>query len=322
MATPTPPPPVEPVIVERATPVERVVSGDDIIHPTADRQFVASPIGWSSILAATVITLGVWLALHLFGIGVGLTAIDPKDAGSLRGAGIGVGVWSVIAPILALFVGGLVAGRVAPTINTLNAVIHGGVVWALSLLLTMLLLMSMFGALARGAMSAGTVVVDTAGAAVGAAGGAGESLEAVGIDADALFAPINRQLQERGMPPVEPAAAKQVVQEVVQTSLQDGSLDRQKVVAIVAKRTALSRQDAEQVATEIEKQYGELAQQGREAVDQAQETALSAADTTGKVLMAVVGLMVLGLGAAIAGAILSVRRERREHVVLPRATTR
>jgi hypothetical protein len=32
-------------------------------------------------------------------------------------------------------------------------------------------------------------------------------------------------------------------------------------------------------------------------------------------------LMLLGLGASIAGAVVSVRRERREHVVLPRAQT-
>jgi phosphotransferase system glucose/maltose/N-acetylglucosamine-specific IIC component len=43
-------------------------------------------------------------------------------------------VWSLIAPIVALFIGGLVAGRMAPTINTANAAIHGAVVWALSVI--------------------------------------------------------------------------------------------------------------------------------------------------------------------------------------------
>jgi len=46
-----------------------------------------------------------------------------------------------------------------------------------------------------------------------------------------------------------------------------------------------------------------------------------AAETTGKVLLVLSILMILGLGASVAGAVVSVRRERREHVVLPRAQT-
>jgi hypothetical protein len=58
-----------------------------------------------------------------------------------------------------------------------------------------------------------------------------------------------------------------------------------------------------------------------EVKEEATRTALQAAETTGKVMLVLSILMVLGLGASIAGAIVSVRRERREHVVLPRAQT-
>lgn len=95
---------------------------------------IVSPIGWSAILAATAVAIGAWIVLHLLGISIGLITINPDDASNLKSIGIGTGVWSLIAPIVALFIGGLVAGRLAPTINTANAAIHGAVVWALSVI--------------------------------------------------------------------------------------------------------------------------------------------------------------------------------------------
>ena len=101
---------------------------------SAERSTIASPLGWSAIFAAAVVAIGAWIVLHMLGMAIGLITIDPNDASNLRKIGIGTGVWSLIAPIVALFIGGLVAGRLAPTINTANAAIHGAVVWALSVI--------------------------------------------------------------------------------------------------------------------------------------------------------------------------------------------
>jgi hypothetical protein len=101
---------------------------------SAERSTIASPLGWSAIFAAAVVAIGAWIVLHMLGMAIGLITIDPNDASNLRKIGIGTGVWSLIAPIVALFIGGLVAGRMAPTINTANAAIHGAVVWALSVI--------------------------------------------------------------------------------------------------------------------------------------------------------------------------------------------
>lgn len=295
---------------------------EETVYPTAERSFVTSPIGWSSILAATVVSLGVWLALHIFGIGVGMTAIDPQDAGSLRGVGIGVGIWSMIAPILALFVGGLVAGRMAPTINTLNAAIHGAVVWALATLLAMMMVVNVVGSLMRGAVSAGSAVASTATSAAGALGGEGmDAVKGLGIDADDLFAPINKELAARGVPPVQPEQAKAVAQEAVKSAVRGQKVDREQLIAITTRNTNLSRQDAEQVATELERQMTQLRQRGEGVVQGAQETALGVAENTGKILIGLFAMMALTLAAAVVGSILSVRRERRTHVVLPRAQT-
>lgn len=315
MVTPTTP-------TTSTTPTSTIVAVDETVMPTADRQSVSSPIGWSSILAATVIALGVWLALHLFGIGVGLTALEPDDPSTLKAVGIGVGVWGLIAPLIALFIGGLVAGRVAPTINTLNAVIHGAVVWALALLLTMLLLVNVLGSFARGVSSAGATAAQAATSMVGGAGGAAPSLQSMGLNVDDLMGPINKQLQERGHPPLQAAQVEAAAKEVLQTAVRGGGITREQIVDITARNTALSRTDAQELATALEQRVGSVQQAGTEALDQVQTTALQAAESTGKVLIGLFVTMLLSLLAAIAGSILSVRRERREHVVLPRATSR
>ena len=208
-----------------STPIEQDVpvsvplyAGPPLV--TAERSAIASPIGWSAILAGATVAVGVWLVLHMLGIGIGLIAIDPDDAGTLRGVGIGAGIWSALAPLFGLFVGGLVAGRVAPTINSANAAIHGAVVWALTGIASLILLATAVSSVVQGTAAAG--------AAVG---------------------------------------------------------------------------------------------RGAAAAEQAKRAALEAAEITGQVLLVLSVLMILGLGASIAGAVVSVRRERREHVVLPRAQT-
>jgi len=141
-----------------ATPDEPRPAISEAAHviTTVERDVIASPIGWSTIFAASVVAAAVWFVLHMLGVGVGLVAVDTTDPSSLRGVGIGTGVWSLLAPIVGLFVGGLVAGRLAPTINTLNAVIHGAVVWALTVLASTIVMAMVVGALLRGVRVGGT----------------------------------------------------------------------------------------------------------------------------------------------------------------------
>ncbi|MBA3542736.1 MAG: hypothetical protein H0T79_24175, partial [Deltaproteobacteria bacterium] len=290
---------------------------------TAERSAIASPIGWSSIFGATAIALGVWLVLHLFGIGAGMTAIDPDNASSLRGAGIGMGVWSLIAPIIAIFVGGLVVGRVAPTINTLNAAIHGAVVWALTALAAMMLLAMTVGSLARGVAATGSAVGKAASSAVSAGtGDGGVSMSSLGINADDMVAPINKRLQAQGLPPVKADDLQAAAKEALQTSVrQGGVVDREQLVTIIARRTNLSRADAEQVATQLQQQLNAAQEKGGQIASQAGRTAMQVAETTGKALVTLSVMLTLALAASILGAVISVRRERREHVVLPHAST-
>src|SRR5436190_6171171 len=89
-------------------------------------------IRWSAVLAGSALAVGLWILLQTLGMGLGLAAVDTDDAGSLKGVGIGTGIWSLIAPLIAMFFGAYVAGRLAVTHDRRIGAIHGSVMWGLA----------------------------------------------------------------------------------------------------------------------------------------------------------------------------------------------
>jgi len=87
---------------------------------------------WSSVFAGAAVAISMWVLLQLISMGVGLTAVNLEDTGSLRSAGIGTTVASLAAPLIALFIGGYVAGRLATTFDSKVGATHGLVTWALA----------------------------------------------------------------------------------------------------------------------------------------------------------------------------------------------
>jgi hypothetical protein len=108
---------------------------------------------WSAVFAGAAVAVALWVVLQLFGMGAGLSAVDLDDSGSLRNAGIGTTIASMFAPLIALFVGGLVAGRLASTSDQRIAVSHGFVTWAIASLAGIAAVAWLVAALAQGATS-------------------------------------------------------------------------------------------------------------------------------------------------------------------------
>lgn len=266
---------------------------------------------WGSIFAGTLVAVGAWLLLHLLGMGIGLTAIHPHHPGSLRSVGIGAGVWTLIAPILALFCGGLAAGKLAGPLDRGVSAIHGAVLWALSTVVSVVLLWMALSAILGGAVTAGaSMAAATAGGAAGAIGGATDdiSVESLGLSADDLLAPVNRRLQAEGKPTITSEQLLTAAKKALRTSVREGRLDRQLVVHALAENTALSQAEAADIAGSLEQRYdARLAQ----LAETAKTKALEAAEGAGKALLGLSLAMALGLGAAIAGSLLSTHLVQR-----------
>ena len=70
-------------------------------------------VRWNAVIAGALVALGTWLLLQLLITGGALTAIDADHIDRLGSYSIGTSVGSILAPLLAMFAGGLVAGRLA-----------------------------------------------------------------------------------------------------------------------------------------------------------------------------------------------------------------
>ena len=275
-----------------------------------------SAVSWGAIFAGTLVSVGVWLLLHVLGIGAGLTSIDPTNADSLRRAGIGTGVWSLLAPLIALFVGGLVVGRLAGPLGRLTGAIHGAVVWSLSTVSAVALVWVAATAVLGGAAAAGSQLMSGAGNMTmsmmngqnnqGGQNGQNGSdpLAALGLSADDLLAPINQRLAAAGKPPVRADQLSNAARDALRTSLREGRVDRDILADSLARTTPLSRDDAAALAGTI---------QGRvdTELQAVERRALQTAEDAGKALLGLFFGMLLGLAAAVAGATLSVSREQK-----------
>jgi hypothetical protein len=261
---------------------------------------------WGAVLAGATISLGLWLLLHVLGLGAGLTAINPDELGSLKGVGITTGIWSLIVPLIAMFLGGFAAAKVAGPITRLGGAIHGAALWAIATLASTMLLVSLISSLAGGVARVGGEAADAAGAALGAA--PSSLLAQTGLTPDDFLAPVNQRLQATGKPTISSEQLGAATRDVLRRAVREGRLDRDTLTASLAQNTALSQADAREIASTVEQRWNQQASELGQQAEQAGSAALQAAETTGKGLLGLFFAMLLGLIAAVAGTMLGVTR--------------
>lgn len=223
-----------------------------------------------------------------------MTAIDPDEIDNLRAFGIGATISSVLAPLLAMFAGGVVAGRLASHYDRRVAGMHGALVWALT---------SIFGLVLLG--SAVSSIVDRSdvtahGAMAAPAPGTKDFVE------DSLDN-VNARLEQTGAPTI-------TLEQLIDASHNAGGragINRDAFVARLDNQTNLSRPEAEAA-------LGHLGDRAPDVIAAAtelgthRENALEAAEETGKGLLAAGVALFLCLALAIAGALFGARRLDRD----------
>ena len=259
-------------------------------------------IRWSAVLAGTAIALGLWGVLQLLGAGLGLAAIDPDDATSARGAVIGTGAWSVLAPMIAMFAGGFVAARLANTYDRRVAGTHGVVVWGLASIGGLITITWLASALEVGAVQPRVVSSNVDNALI--------------EDASSMMLPINNRLRLAGKPTI---TAEQLVASA-RAAYDDDGFDRKDFVEQLDKRTALNEKEATEVANHLGPRVEELVGRAHRTTP-AEFATLRAMENTGKGMLALSLSILLGIGTAILGAILALRPlgrdERNPHITAP-----
>jgi hypothetical protein len=276
---------------------------------------VPHKLSWGAIFGGTFVALGVWILLYSLGLALGLSSVDPNDPSSAKSAGIGTGIWSLIAPLIALFAGGLVASRTAGVQDKMGGALHGTVLWGLTTLAGVIVMGMALSSLLGAVFSVGKSAVSATGSAISGAasqgGQAGNLASSFGLNAEDALAPVNQRLQQQGKPPITADQLQAATKDVLNTSIQQGRLDRAQLVSSIAQNTALSRQDAEDIAGRVEAQWGQAQAKMSQVGQQVQQGALKAADTTGRVFWGVFFALLLGLASSILGSTLGVSKRQR-----------
>ena len=270
-------------------------------------------LSWGAVFAGVVIAVAVQLVLGILGAGIGLTMVDPVEGTTpgAAGLGIGAGIFWLITTVIALGAGGYAAARVAGVHDRFDALVHGLVVWGVTLILTLYLLTSVVGAIIGGAFRPVGAVAGAAGRTVGAAAPAAASV--AGIDKQDVRSEAAAYLSDA---PNDPA---QMTPEQAQTAIAkelpamarggaDGQQAEARVVDIVAAQRKISREQAQAQVTRAKQQFVQAKDKTVETAKVATDKAAGAA--AGTSFMLVLALLI-GAGAAGFGATAATRRKLR-----------
>ncbi len=111
---------------------------------------------WGAIWAGTLASVAIWTVFGLLGEAIFASVANPNVANPISGLAVGIGFWAVILTIVAMFIGGRTAGRLAGVARRSDAIVLGMIMFALSL--TAAVVISTLGAISIGSsmIAAGT----------------------------------------------------------------------------------------------------------------------------------------------------------------------
>jgi hypothetical protein len=131
------------------------------------------PISWGAIFAGVVFVLAISWLLYLLGAALGLTVVGPAEVPEAgEELGWSAAIWILVTSLIAFFLGGFFAARIAGIIDKTEGMLHGLAVWGVSTLLALLLgvagvstLLQTGQSLVKGGAALGTMAAGAIGAA-------------------------------------------------------------------------------------------------------------------------------------------------------------
>ncbi len=305
-------------------PIDRV-AGNATSPAKLQAPTQASAVSWGAVAAGAAAAASLSLILLILGVGLGLSSVSPWARDGLSAAALGAPtiLWLTITQLLASGMGGYLAGRLRTRWTDVQAdelyfrdTAHGFLAWALATLVTAALLTSAITSIVGGGVQAGASmlgsVASTATAAVGSAAAPARTSQAtdggaMGYWVDSLFR------RDAALTSTTPAASERTagaeaaeVGRIFMNLSRAGPLppeDLRYVAQVVAQRTGLSQQAAEQ---RVSDGYAKAQTQLREAEVAARQAADKArkATATGALWLFVsllIGAFVASLAATLGG---------------------
>ena len=102
-------------------------------------EFTTRP-NWGAIWAGAFTFFAIWSVFGVLGMAIFASAANPNSANPVSGMRAGIGVWTVVLTIIAMFVAGRVTGRLAGIANWRDGMTHGMIMFGLTVIGTLVLL--------------------------------------------------------------------------------------------------------------------------------------------------------------------------------------
>jgi hypothetical protein len=112
-------------------------------------------MNWSAVWAGVFTFAAIWSVFGTLGLAVFASSANPNAAHPVSGLGVGESIWVIILTIIAMYVAGLVTGRLAAATTKEDGVAYGQAMFGLSVV-GVLVLIAMAGAGLSSGATAGT----------------------------------------------------------------------------------------------------------------------------------------------------------------------
>jgi hypothetical protein len=248
-------------------------------------------VSWGAIFAGAIAAIAIELLLNLLGAGFGAASVNPLQGQPGGGLAIGAAIWFVVATIIALFIGGWIAGRLAGNPDKQDGALHGFVTWALASLALVYMLSSAVGGLVSGAAGVlgQTASLAARGAQAASPAVSGIITQATGVTAEQVQADAGDLARDPNF------------QAFVSGVVRNGQVtpqDRQALTNLLVQRRNMSVPEANATIDRWQSQITQGVQQAKQTAAQAASTAASGVS---KGAFGSFFALLLGLIAAVAG---------------------
>lgn len=96
---------------------------------------------WGAIWAGMFTFIAIWSVFGLLGMAIFAGAANPGATQTLTSMGIGMAIWAVVLTIIAMYVAGWETARLAASTTRHHGLIHGMIMFGLSVVATLLVTM-------------------------------------------------------------------------------------------------------------------------------------------------------------------------------------
>lgn len=106
-------------------------------------------VSWGAIWAGVFTFSAIWAVFETLGLAIFAGRANPNVTAPVTGQSIGIAIWSIILTIIAMYVAGRETGHLAAVTNRHDGLIHGMIMFGLSVV-SAIVLTSLAGAVLSG----------------------------------------------------------------------------------------------------------------------------------------------------------------------------